>query len=672
MTHKKRRSLIIPAVLAITGILIVLLMFQLVVLHAIRKETGLSMGVSGDLKEALSDAAEDFDSSLAVLRTELEVYSKKIYFRRYNNRINYLQKYINEVWFQDIQKNFPYVRNAFFINRQGRVMVFAPYNEKSAADRADRNAIYVDKKYGVGRYFSYTHKRARKNREGMFYHYLADETIISQFKKRGETGKPAYIWRAKYGELAPFLWPYQIDDIGDNNRALFTKQRRKWVDRKTIEPEHTFLKNDVSPFISTESNVGGNVPYIIAVSYLWEHTNPNLSLGFVGLVLDWEHIRNVFNKSDAGSKLDVYILHRDGFLVFHPKNDNRHVGEYLGNNEYYTALRDAMKTLTNHTVVTVKHKHQQMYLAALNTPGFEQWVVVGIPQQSMAAGWLTNNLTIWVILLVALEISLFVILILLFNRYAIAPWRKYAEYLRKKENKKIELFGFDEYDDIATITDRYMKDLESYRIFGRPMNVSMRKKYENDPSAFNLNGNEMVGSVIHLKIQNFGILEKALSAAVIIKLVNEFYEHIEPIISEYQGYIESITGESLTIIYGAPVATDKPAYYAIETVKKIIAQLDDFNRKYAEQLNNLPLTIGMGVATGTIYCGQIHTPEGNYYTLLGQTLIFAQQFESIAKNKVAIIGENTYNQCDPKPDIDRIVTLKVRDVDHPLQVYVLK
>ena len=124
------------------------------------------------------------------------------------------------------------------------------------------------------------------------------------------------------------------------------------------------------------------------------------------------------------------------------------------------------------------------------------------------------------------------------------------------------------------------------------------------------------------------------------------HEVIAPVISgmaavaeRYEGFIAKYAGDALLVFFGAPVAHEDDAARALHVALEMHAALPGLLADLPPEHRGLELHIG--VNTGRVISGQFGGDLRNDYSILGDAVILAQRFESVAPNGETYVGETT-------------------------------
>jgi adenylate cyclase len=128
----------------------------------------------------------------------------------------------------------------------------------------------------------------------------------------------------------------------------------------------------------------------------------------------------------------------------------------------------------------------------------------------------------------------------------------------------------------------------------------------------------------------------------VFSILNNVFGPLSAAVDRYGGAVDSISGDSLTAVFGLPVPESDDAERAAAcgiAMQLAMREVNARNRRAA-----LPeLEIGVGIATGQVLVGGIGSGESLRYSVIGSPLIRATQIERSAVPGEVLACEAT---CD--------------------------
>jgi adenylate cyclase len=115
------------------------------------------------------------------------------------------------------------------------------------------------------------------------------------------------------------------------------------------------------------------------------------------------------------------------------------------------------------------------------------------------------------------------------------------------------------------------------------------------------------------------------------------------VLGKYGGILDKFMGDGIMALFGVPSPSQAPANDARNAVLAALEMRDVVHRLNRQQ-QEFPLTIGVGISTGSVIAGNIGTEERANYTVLGKDVNVAARLEKAAKSVQdgILISQSTY------------------------------
>jgi adenylate cyclase len=132
-------------------------------------------------------------------------------------------------------------------------------------------------------------------------------------------------------------------------------------------------------------------------------------------------------------------------------------------------------------------------------------------------------------------------------------------------------------------------------------------------------------------------LAEQLAPGEVAVQLNRFYELASKAIFRYDGTLDKLVGDQVMGFFGAPIGRADHARRAVATAREImrlLVALGDERR----------LGVGIGIATGDAFVGNVGGGEVTDYTVLGDTVNVAARLQGEAASGRILISQETYAQ----------------------------
>jgi class 3 adenylate cyclase len=178
-------------------------------------------------------------------------------------------------------------------------------------------------------------------------------------------------------------------------------------------------------------------------------------------------------------------------------------------------------------------------------------------------------------------------------------------------------------------------------------------------------------AVLFVDIRGYSQFSQSLAAAEIFSTVNRYTETVSAAVRAGGGAVVEFNGDGMMAVFGAPRPLADKERRAVETARRIVAAVDslalgdDAGRR---------LTVGVGVATGDAYVGNIQAVDRFIWSAIGNTTNLAARLQALTRNLGAAIAMDraTYEAAGAAAaGFELRPRVAIRGRDEPVDVYAL-
>jgi len=145
-------------------------------------------------------------------------------------------------------------------------------------------------------------------------------------------------------------------------------------------------------------------------------------------------------------------------------------------------------------------------------------------------------------------------------------------------------------------------------------------------------------------IRGFTAFAGNSSSDQVIQLLREYYDAVGRVVLEVEGTIKDYAGDGVLILIGAPMQLDDHAARAVRLANRIRTVVTDVTNKWS--VNNYPLGVGVGVASGSVTVGVIGGEGRLEYAAVGQPVNLASRLCEQAKANEVLVDCATFKRID--------------------------
>lgn len=187
-------------------------------------------------------------------------------------------------------------------------------------------------------------------------------------------------------------------------------------------------------------------------------------------------------------------------------------------------------------------------------------------------------------------------------------------------------------------------------------------------------GGEKVDPVTILvsDVRNFTALSAEMDPDAVVRMINEMFDALVPIVFEFDGVVDKFVGDSVLAVFGSPEPDDQQWEKAVRAaleMQNAIRMLGEGRRA-----RRLPVfEIGISVHSGEVIHGFIGSQQRTEYTIIGDAVNKASRFCDGAGPGEIIISEPVFEQVFDFVDVvPKSIKTKHADVEPDLKAYVVK
>jgi class 3 adenylate cyclase len=206
----------------------------------------------------------------------------------------------------------------------------------------------------------------------------------------------------------------------------------------------------------------------------------------------------------------------------------------------------------------------------------------------------------------------------------------------------------------------------------REMQVALRR-YVPGPIVEELaSGHEIVSerrevSVLFVDIRGYTAYAEGRRVEEIFSTVNAYTELVSKVIRDHGGAVVEFNGDGMMAVFGAPHPLPAKEQAAISAAREVIRAVGGLGD--AE-----PIAVGVGIATGDAYVGNIQAADRLIWTALGNTTNLAARLQALTREleaEIIIDSETAEAASEATRGFVSRTGLRIRGRSEPRNVYVL-
>jgi adenylate cyclase len=137
-------------------------------------------------------------------------------------------------------------------------------------------------------------------------------------------------------------------------------------------------------------------------------------------------------------------------------------------------------------------------------------------------------------------------------------------------------------------------------------------------------------AVLFADILDFTAMSERMPPEAVVAMLRGFHRRMEAAVFACSGTLDKYIGDGLMATFGTPRPGPADARNALAAARRMLAELDAFNRERATQ-GETPIRVGIGIHYGPVVQGDIGGGRRLEFTVLGDTVNVAARLEGLTR-----------------------------------------
>jgi len=169
--------------------------------------------------------------------------------------------------------------------------------------------------------------------------------------------------------------------------------------------------------------------------------------------------------------------------------------------------------------------------------------------------------------------------------------------------------------------------------------VAAFRRYVPEPVAARLSrgqaieGGERTVSVLFVDLRGYTTYSERQAAGDVFSVVNRYATAISTVIQQHGGTVVEFLGDGLMAVFGAPEPLPDHARVAVEAAHDIVTSVPTLATDATPAL-----AVGVGIATGEAFVGNIQTSDRLVYTAVGDVVNLASRIQGLTRELHAAVA----------------------------------
>jgi adenylate cyclase len=197
-------------------------------------------------------------------------------------------------------------------------------------------------------------------------------------------------------------------------------------------------------------------------------------------------------------------------------------------------------------------------------------------------------------------------------------------------------------------------------IFSHYLSRDLVDELVRDPTRLRLGGEKRHMTILFADLAGFTGLSETTAPERLVELLNQYLGEMTAIIIAEGGMLDKFMGDGIMALFGAPAELPDHAARACRAALRMHTRLEELNAGWSAE-GWPPLSMRVGISSGTPIVGNIGGADRFDYTALGDAVNLASRLEAVCKHYGigTLISESTWSQLDEGVEVREIDLLTV-------------
>jgi adenylate cyclase len=174
-------------------------------------------------------------------------------------------------------------------------------------------------------------------------------------------------------------------------------------------------------------------------------------------------------------------------------------------------------------------------------------------------------------------------------------------------------------------------------------------------------------TILLADLRGFTAIAASHPAGIVIQLLNPCLIKMSEIIFRHGGTIDKFMGDSIMVLFGAPVSGEDDVKRALACAVEMQMTMSTLNLAHKDQ--GMPeLFMGIGINTGNVLAGTLGSERYSEYTVIGDEVNLASRIEAFSLRGQVLISQSTYERCKDFVETNPPMEIHVKGKPQPVSL----
>lgn len=228
---------------------------------------------------------------------------------------------------------------------------------------------------------------------------------------------------------------------------------------------------------------------------------------------------------------------------------------------------------------------------------------------------------------------------------------------KDREKKLLELTGELE------VRNRFIS-----QTFGRYISEEVVSRLIENPGGLKLGGEKRQLTILLSDLRGFTVLSEQMPPETVVAMINNYLGTMVDVVQKYGGTILDFIGDSIMVIFGAPVWAEDHADRGVACAVAMQLAMERVNR-WNEEKGFPEVEMGIGLNTGHVIVGNVGSEKRTKYSCVGSHVNLASRIESYTLGGQVLASDGTLKACTSRIEVKNQLEVHPKGIKKPVSLY---
>ncbi len=235
---------------------------------------------------------------------------------------------------------------------------------------------------------------------------------------------------------------------------------------------------------------------------------------------------------------------------------------------------------------------------------------------------------------------------------------------------KIRMKRNDELGNLAMAFNKMSEDLlrKSFmqESFGKYVGSDVLDMIMANPEDAWLKGRKNEATILFMDVRGFTSYSAAKDPAKIVEELNEYFEIVTTVITNYGGYVDKFIGDAVLAVFGVPIYNKRHLERGVQAA--VLIQKELFKAGKNKE-NKLLTSVGIGIESGVVISGNIGTEVKMEYTVIGDSVNIASRLNGLAKSGEIVISKKVFERVEKLIEVETLPPQEIKGIPGKVETF---